>query len=117
MRSHNYKSDFTDYIGGKFVFSKSDDIFTINSLIKNIETLSIEKIANIKEYLEYQLDTLFDEAKISNIEQSFNYISKNTEYILNESYFEIDNDRFIKGFQEKLDTSDVIHVSSLSVEE
>ncbi len=68
-------------------------------------------------YLEYQLDTLLDETKVSTIEQSFIYISKNTNNILNESYFEIDSERFILDFQEKLDTSDVIHISSLSVEE
>lgn len=117
VRSHTYRADFTNDIGGKFVFSKNRDIYTINSLIKAISALNIEKIANIKEYLEYQLDTLLDEEKVSTIEQSFNYIGKNTNNILNESYFEIDSERFIQDFQKRLDATDVIHVSSLSVEE
>lgn len=117
VRSHTYKADFTNDIGGEFSFSKNSDIYTVNSLIKEISALNVEKMASIKEYLEYQLDTLLDEAKVSTIEQSFNYISKNTNNILNESYFEIDNERFVKDFREKLDVSDVIHLSSLSVEE
>lgn len=84
--SHNYKADFTNDIDGKFSFSKSNDIYTINSLIKAISALNIEKIASIKEYLEYQLDTLLDETQVSTIEQSFNYISKNTGNILNEAF-------------------------------
>ena len=79
VRSHTYKADFTNDIDGKFAFSKSNDIFAINSLIKAISALSIEKIASIKEYLEYQLDTMLDETQVSTIEQSFNYISKNTD--------------------------------------
>lgn len=117
VRSHTYRADFTNDIGGKFVFSKNRDIYTINSLIKAISALNIEKISNIKEYLEYQLDTLLDEEKVSTIEQSFNYIGKNTNNILSESYFEIDSERFIQDFQKRLDATDVIHVSSLSVEE
>lgn len=117
VRSHAYKADFTKDIDGKFDFSKDRDIYTINSLIKAISALKIEKIANIKEYLEYQLDTMLDEEKVSTIEQSFNYIGKNTNNILNESYFEIDSERFIQDFQKKLDASDVIHLSSLSIEE
>lgn len=117
VRSHTYKANFTKDIDGKFDFSKDRDIYTINSLIKTISALNIEKIANIKEYLEYQLDTMFDEEKVSTIEQSFDYIGKNTNNILNESYFEIDSEKFIQDFQKELDTSDVIHISSLSVEE
>ncbi len=117
VRSHTYRADFTNDIDGKFAFSKSRDIYTINSLIKAISALNIEKIANIKEYLEYQLDTLLDEEKVSTIEQSFNYIRKNTNNVLNEPYFEIDSERFIQDFQKKLESSDVIHISSLSVEE
>lgn len=115
--SHNYKADFTNDIDGKFSFSKSNDIYTINSLIKAISALNIEKIASIKEYLEYQLDTLLDETQVSTIEQSFNYISKNTGNILNEAFFEIDDERFIDDFKKKLDDSSIIHLSSLSIEE
>lgn len=117
VRSHTYRSDFTDDIDGKFAFSKSNDIFAINSLIKAISALSIEKIASIKEYLEYQLDTMLDETQASTIEQSFNYISKNTNNKLNESFFEIDDERFIEDFKKKLDDSSIIHLTSLSIEE
>ena len=117
VRSHIYRADFTDEIGGEFDFSKSDDIFTITSLIKSISALNIEKIADIKEYLEYQLEILLDENQVSTIEQSFNYISKNTNNILNESFFEIDSESFILDFEKKLNMSSVIHISSLSVEE
>lgn len=117
VRSHTYRADFTNDIDGRFTFSKSKDIYTISSLIKEISKSNIEKIASIKEYLEYQLDTLLDEEKVSTIEQSFDYISKNTNNLLNESYFEIDSERFIQDFQKKLDTSNVIHISSLSAEE
>lgn len=117
VRSHTYKADFSNDIGGKFTFSKSDDIFTIKSLIKAISALSIEKIATIQEYLEYQLETLFDKTQVMSISQSFEYISQNTNNVLNESFFEIDSETFIADFQKKLDTSDVIHISSLSVEE
>lgn len=117
VRSHTYRADFTDDIDGKFAFSKSNDIFAINSLIKAISALNIEKIASIKEYLEYQLDTLLDGTQVSTIEQSFNYISKNTGNILNEAFFEIDDERFIDDFKKKLDDSSIIHLSSLSIEE
>ena len=117
VRSHIYRADFTDEIGGEFDFSKSDDIFTITSLIKSISALNIEKIADIKEYLEYQLEILLDENQVSTIEQSFNYISKNTNNILNESFFEIDSESFILDFEKKLNMSSVIHISSLSVVE
>lgn len=117
VRSHMYRADFTNDIDGEFSFSKGDDIYTINTLIKAISALNIEKIASIKSYLEYQLDTLFDESQVSSIEQCFDYISQNTNGILNESFFEIDSDKFISEFQTKLDTSTVIHISSLSAEE
>ena len=117
VRSHTYRADFTDDIDGKFAFSKSNDIFAINSLIKAISALSIEKIASIKEYLEYQLDTMLDETQVSTIEQSFNYISKNTDNKLNESFFEIDDERFIGDFKKKLVDSNIIHLTSLSIEE
>ncbi|EXM40295.1 hypothetical protein RASY3_09475 [Ruminococcus albus SY3] len=117
VRSHTYRADFTDDIDGKFVFSTSNDIYTINSLIKAIQALSIEKIARVKEYLEYQLDILFDRSQVLNIEQSFNYISKNTDNILNEAFFEIDDERFIDDFKKKLDDSSIIHLFSISVEE
>lgn len=117
VRSHTYRSDFTDDIDGKFAFSKSNDIFAINSLIKAISALSIEKIASIKEYLEYQLDTMLDETQVSTIEQSFNYISKNTDNKLNERFFEIDDERFIDDFKKRLDDSSIIHLTSLSKEE
>lgn len=117
VRSHAYRANFTNDIGGEFVFSKSNDIYTINSLIKAISALSIEKIASIKEYLEYQLDTVLDESQVLNIEQSFNYISKNTDNKLNEAFFEIDDERFISDFRKRLDESSIIHLTSLSVEE
>lgn len=117
VRSHAYRANFTNDIGGEFVFSKSNDIYTINSLIKAISALSIEKIASIKEYLEYQLDTVLDESQVLNIEQSFNYISKNTDNKLNEAFFEIDDERFISDFRKRLDESSIIHLTSLSIEE
>ena len=117
VRSHTYRADFTNDVDGKFAFSKSNDIYTINSLIKAISALNIEKIAIIKEYLEYQLDTLFDESQVFNIEQCFNYISKNTDNKLNEAFFEIDDERFIDDFKNRLDDSNTIHLTSLSKEE
>ncbi len=115
--SHTYKADFTKDIDGKFSFSISDDIYTIKSLIKAISALSIDKIASIKDYLEYQLDTLLDEAQVWTIEQSFNYISQNTDNKLNEAFFEIDDERFIDDFKKRLDDSSIIHLTSLSKEE
>ena len=117
VRSHTYKADFTNEIDGKFTFSKNDDIYTINSLIKSIQALSIEKIANIKEYLEYQLEIMFDETQVMTIEQSFTYISKNTDNKLNEAFFEIDDERFIEDFKKQLNGSSIIHLTSLSKEE
>ena len=115
--SHTYKADFTKDIDGKFSFSKSNDIYTIKSLIKAISALNIEKIASIKDYLEYQLDTLLDKTQALTIEQSFNYISQNTDNKLNEDFFEIDDDRFIDDFKKKLESSSAIHLTSLSIEE
>ena len=117
VRSHTYKADFSNDIDGKFIFSKDNDIYTIKSLIKAISALNIERAASIKEYLEFQLDTLLDKSKVFTIDQCFDYISKNTKNILNESYFEIDSELFIQDFQNKLNNSDVIHLTSLSVEE
>lgn len=117
VRSHTYRADFTNDIDGNFTFSKSSDIYTINSMIKAISALSIEKIASIKEYLEYQLNTLLDEAQISTIEQSFNYISQNTDNKLNEAFFEIDDEKFVSDFKKRLDDSSIIHLTSLSIEE
>lgn len=117
VRSHTYKADFAKDIGGSFAFSKNDDIFTIESLIKAISTLSIKRIASIQAYLEYQLETLFDQTHVLTISQSFEYISRNTNKLLNESFFEIDSETFIADFQKKLDTTDIIHISSLSAEE
>ncbi len=116
-RSHAYKADFTDEIDGKFKFSKSRDIYTVNSLIKAIASLDIEKISSIHNYLEYQLGVLFDTSQVLNINNCFDYISQNTNNILNESFFEIDSETFISDFQKKLNSSNVIHVSSLSAEE
>ena len=117
VRSHTYRADFTKDTGGKFTFSKNDDILTIKSLIKAISALDIEKIESIQKYLEYQLNTLLDETQILTIEQSFTYISQNTNNILNESFFEIDDEIFLSDFKKKLDTSDIIHISSFSIEE
>lgn len=117
VRSHIYRADFTNDIDGKFIFSKSRDIYTIGSLIKSISALSVEKIENIKDYLEFQLGTLLDKSKVLSIEQTFDYVSKNTNNVLGESFFEIDNESFIQDFQKKLEKSNAIHLSSLSVEE
>lgn len=117
VRSHTYRADFTKDTDGKFTFSKSSDIYTINSLIQAIASLNIEKISSIQKYLEFQFDVLLDTTQALTIDDSFNYISRNTNNILNESFFEIDSETFIKEFQKKLETSDVIHISSLSIEE
>lgn len=116
-REHNYRADFDKDINGEFNFSKSKDIITIKSLVKIISDFNPEKITNIYEYLEYQLDTVFDKNQVEPISQAFDYISQNTNNILNESFFEIDSDIFISEFNKKLDTSTVIHVSSVSPEE
>ena len=117
VRSHSYRADFTKDTDGKFSFSKKDDIFTINSLIRAISAMDIEKIAYIQKYLEYQLNDLLDETQVFTIEQSFAYISQNTNNILNESFFEIDSEMFISDFKKKLDCSNVVHICSLSIEE
>lgn len=117
VRSHSYRADFNKDTEGKFTFSKSNDIITINSLIKVISSLDIEKIDSIQKYLEYQMDTLLDKTQVSTIEQNFSYISQNTNNILNESFFEIDDETFISAFQNELNKSEVIHISSLSIEE
>ncbi|MCR5523966.1 MAG: SMEK domain-containing protein [Clostridia bacterium] len=117
VRSHNYQADFSKDTAGKINFSKSNDIITIESLIKAISALDIEKIDDIYHYLEYQLGTLLDKSKVENISQSFDYISQNTNNILNESFFEIDDESFIENFQKEINNAKTIHISSLSSEE
>ena len=72
--SHNYNANFSEDINGEFTFSKSDDIFTIDLLIKAISALDIENISDIKDYLEYQLDTMLDKTQVLSISQSFDYV-------------------------------------------
>ncbi len=116
-KNHTYRADFSKDIESKFEFSPKDDIIVIDSLIKIIQALSIEKIQTIQKYLEFSLDTMLDETQVLTIEQSFSYISQNTNNILNESFFEIDYSSFITDFNKKLNESDVVHISSLSIEE
>lgn len=116
-KSHTYTADFTKDTKGDFSFSKENDIITINSIIRLISNLDIKKIENIQNYLYFQLETIFDETQVSSLSQSFSYISSNTKEILNEDFFEIDDERFINEFSEKIENSNVLHIYSLSVEE
>ena len=116
-KSHDYKADFTSDTNGEFRFSSKDDIFTINELINAISNLDITTIQDVYQYLEYQLGTVLDETQVLSIEKSFDYISRNTNYYINENYFEVDDERFISDFQKKLAESDIIHIVSLSEEE
>lgn len=116
VRSHKYKTDFSEDTSGHFSFS-AQDIFTIKELIKHLSTLDIGSLESIQKYLQYQLDTLFDETQAISLSRCFEYICQNTNGILNESFFEIEDDIFIAEFKKALDSSDVIHFSSLSIEE
>ncbi len=116
-RSHKYRTDFTNDIGDKFIFSSKEDIYTIDSLIKRICALNIEKLSLIQTYLEYQLGIMLDSSKVMSISKSFEYINQNTGGILSENFFELDDENFIQCFKTKLNTCDTIHVVSLSEEE
>ena len=116
-KKHTYKADFSKDIEEKFEFSSQNDIISIDYLLKKIQALSIDKIQTIQKYLEFSLDTMLDENQVQTIEQSFDFISQNTNSILNESFFEIDYSPFITEFKRRLDESDVVRVSSLSIEE
>ena len=82
-----------------------------------IRKQKIELLQSIHDYLQFQLDTILDFNQISSINKEFQSISDNTRGILNEKYFEIDDESFITDFIEQLSEKDILKISSLSKEE
>ena len=117
IKEHNYRADFSNDAQGKFNFSTKDDIYTISDIINEIRKQKIEQLQVIHDYLQFQLDTILDFNQISSINKEFQSISDNTRGILNEKYFEIDDESFITDFIEQLSEKDILKISSLSKEE
>lgn len=117
VKKHNYRADFSNDTQGEFNFSTKDDIFTISDIINEIRKQKIELLQSIHDYLQFQLDTILDFNQISSINKEFQSISDNTRGILNEKYFEIDDESFITDFIEQLSEKDILKISSLSKEE
>ena len=82
-----------------------------------LESKKVELLQSIHDYLQFQLDTILDFNQISSINKEFQSISDNTRGILNEKYFEIDDESFITDFIEQLSEKDILKISSLSKEE
>ena len=112
-----YTAEFDSAVQDQFDFDKGKDIFTIDKLIQKIQDLGYLKIAEICEYLEFQLGTVMDRDHVWTIEAAFHEISKNTDGYLNENFFEVDDYRFKDVFAEKLQNSTVIHVNGFNKEE
>lgn len=112
-----YKTDFDSAVQNQFTFDKKKDIFTIDDMIRGIQELGYLKIAEICEYLEFQLGTIMDRNHVWAIDAAFHEISDNTNGYLNESFFEIDDYRFKDVFAGKLQNSTVIYVKGFNKEE
>ncbi len=112
-----YTAEFDSAVQDQFDFDKGKDIFTIDKLIQKIQDLGYLKIAEICEYLEFQLGTVMDRDHVWTIEAAFHEISKNTDGYLNENFFEVDDYRFKDLFAEKLQNSTEIHVNGFNKEE
>ena len=63
------------------------------------------------------METILDFNQVSSINKEFQSIRDNTRGILNEEYFEIDDESFITDFKIQLSEKDIIKISSLSKEE
>lgn len=59
-----YTAEFDSAIQNQFDFDKKKDIFTIDELIQKIRDLGYLKIAEICEYLEFQLGTVMDRSHV-----------------------------------------------------
>lgn len=112
-----YTAEFDSAIQNQFDFDKKKDIFTIDELIQKIRDLGYLKIAEICEYLEFQLGTVMDRSHVWTIEAAFHEISEKTAGYLNENFFEVDDYRFKDLFAEKLQNSTEIHVNGFNKEE
>ncbi len=112
-----YRAEFDSEIQNQFDFDKKRDIFTIDELIQKIRDLGYLKIAEICEYLEFELGTVMDREHVWTIEAAFHEISEKTAGYLNENFFEVDDYRFKDLFAEKLQNSTEIHVNGFNKEE
>lgn len=113
----SYTADFGSVLQGKFAFDKKNDIFTIDELICKIQGIGYRKAVEVCEYLEFQLGTVMDRKRVQTIESAFREISENTNGYMNEDFFEVDDYRFKKVFEEALKGSAEIHVNGTNKEE
>ena len=113
----SYTAEFGSVLQGKFAFDKKKDIFTIDELIHKIQEIGYRKAAEVCEYLEFQIGTVMDRKRVQTIESAFQEICENTNGYMNEDFFEVDDYRFKKAFEEALKGSAEIHVNGTNKEE
>ena len=90
----------------------------MDKLIRKIQDLGYQKVADICEYLEFELGIVKDPKRVWTISAAFQDISDSTNGFLNEDFFEIDDYRFKDRFKIELERKPIeIHINGSDKEE
>lgn len=111
----NYTVEFDkDKIVG---FDKKRDIITCQRLIEDISKLESEKIQEITNYLEFELETALDKNHVWSISDAEEYMKGCTNENINLDYFEVDDKDFVARFDDEINSSKNIFIKGYSREE
>lgn len=111
----NYTAEFDkDKIVG---FDKKRDIITCQRLIEDISKLEPEKIQEITNYFEFELETALDKNYVWSISDAEEYMKGCTNGNINLDYFEIDDKDFVARFDDEINSSKNIFIKGYSREE
>ena len=100
-KNKRYTADFDSDTNGLFTFSKND-IYDIDALLNEIRKLDLKTKTIVRDFLIFELDTILDKRCLISSKDYLNELSSNSSGFLNENYFEIDDERFIASFVDKL---------------
>lgn len=118
VKKKSYSANFETDIQGAFLFDEKSDIYTMDKLIRKIQDLGYQKVADICEYLEFELGIVKDPKRVWTISAAFQDISDSTNGFLNEDFFEIDDYRFKDRFKIELERKPIeIHINGSDKEE
>lgn len=118
VKKKSYSANFETDIQGAFLFDEKRDIYTMDKLIRKIQDLGYQKVAEICEYLEFELGIVKDPKRVWTVSAAFQDISDSTNGFLNEDFFEIDDYRFKDRFKIELERKPIeIHINGSDKEE
>lgn len=118
VKKKSYSANFGTDIQGAFLFDEKRDIYTMDKLIRKIQDLGYQKVAEICEYLEFELGIVKDPKRVWTVSAAFQDISDSTNGFLNEDFFEIDDYRFKDRFKIELERKPIeIHINGSDKEE